>query len=497
MALSLSPVGGNASVYGLDHRQMNEIIMPELHDMANNPDLLERVRDRRFDRDDPPPYRSPSSDNNNEDVDDDDDSHDNNDDNAPISFFGSIVGPIRKQIMAEIDELVNAPFTEQELRDTQRHLEAWHPAYHPGRQYESEAAWEARHMLGDPALRDFATYKSLDGRAGEQRQQVYIRHRIKQRWETLGVWNPEWGIPGRVNEEIRDKTSSWKWRWQAVHLREGLRRGERVPPLPRHNLTADASKSVAVSFITSRPSYIYSLEAEEERTRLDRLPYQKARFYNVTHVSHEQYVSKRWREGGDRDPYEKGRGFRRPGWKWKHESPSPEPVGLSNMEFTPSEIDALEAIPPPTPPPPRRSLNPCSRPHPIFGKKPEANEVSSPKLRALVPEAEVIEREDEAIPRYALRPPETPGPRRSIRIAERTRHLMDAAAQTDLVRKTTRPQKGVPRESRNSRVVTKVEAGSVSPAPKRGRGRPPKTIQSKSSRPQGIAKKRGRPRTRT
>lgn len=42
------------------------------------------------------------------------------------------------------------------------------------------------------------------------------------------------------------------------------------------------------------------------------------------------------------------------GWKWGHESTSPEPGDLTplntmDMDFTPSEVDALEAIPPPTP----------------------------------------------------------------------------------------------------------------------------------------------------
>jgi hypothetical protein len=47
------------------------------------------------------------------------------------------------------------------------------------------------------------------------------------------------------------------------------------------------------------------------------------------------------------------------GWKWRHESPSPEPEDLSGLEdlatfeLTPSEVDALEAVPPPSPPTPQ------------------------------------------------------------------------------------------------------------------------------------------------
>ena len=34
--------------------------MPDLHDMAANFELLDHVRNGRFDRDEPPPYRSPT-----------------------------------------------------------------------------------------------------------------------------------------------------------------------------------------------------------------------------------------------------------------------------------------------------------------------------------------------------------------------------------------------------------------------------------------------------
>ena len=58
-------------------------------------------------------------------------------------------------------------------------------------------------------------------------------------------------------------------------------------------------------------------------------------------------VTKRWKEKG---LWKESRGDQ-PGWKWRHESPSSEPADPNDMEFTPSEIDALEEIPPPTPRP--------------------------------------------------------------------------------------------------------------------------------------------------
>ncbi|KAK3365015.1 hypothetical protein B0T24DRAFT_723973 [Lasiosphaeria ovina] len=53
-----------------------------------------------------------------------------------------------------------------------------------------------------------------------------------------------------------------------------------------------------------------------------------------------------------------------PGWKWRHMSPSLEPEGLTplntvSMELTSSEVDTLEAVPPPTPPPEPRYYPPA------------------------------------------------------------------------------------------------------------------------------------------
>ena len=144
-----------------------------------------------------------------------------------------------------------------------------------------------------------------------------------------------------------------------MHLRERLPRGERGPPPPRHSLAADATKSATESFITSWPWYAYAVdEEEEERTRLDRIPCNKRLFYNMSDAQH---VATRSRESGGWSLYaERRRTW--PGWKWKHESPSPEPEDLSNMELTPSEIDALEAIPPPTPSLPASPSPPAPKP---------------------------------------------------------------------------------------------------------------------------------------
>lgn len=85
---------------------------------------------------------------------------------------------------------------------------------------------------------------------------------------------------------------------------------------------------------------------EEETMRQIILPF---RLWSKYSPSTE--VIRRWKERGDwRDKTP------RFGWKWRHESPSPEPEDLAqyntvdNLDLTPSEIDAIDAIPATSPP---------------------------------------------------------------------------------------------------------------------------------------------------
>ena len=79
--------------------------------------------------------------------------------------------------------------------------------------------------------------------------------------------------------------------------------------------------------------------------------------YNRYPYSAGNQVVKWWKERGDwRDEFNETTVVS--SWKWKHESPSPEPEELApvdnmkdspldaaaEMEFTPSEVDELEAI---------------------------------------------------------------------------------------------------------------------------------------------------------
>ncbi|PHH92761.1 hypothetical protein CDD83_5385 [Cordyceps sp. RAO-2017] len=203
---------------------------------------------------------------------------------------------------------------------------------------------------------DMKALTSFTGRSGRQRIKVFAWHHIKKRWQSLGIWNPDWGIPGRDPSDS-SAPSYWKFSLEhpnsrAVRLRQGVRRSEpAVLPPPRHSLGPDADRSAGEAFITSRPWYVHDpLELEEERTRIRRLPNHR---WRLDQGEADRYVAACWRETGELA----ARG--RPGrswfsWKWSRESPSPEPVDMTelDLDFTPSEVDALEGIPPPTPAPP-------------------------------------------------------------------------------------------------------------------------------------------------
>ena len=102
---------------------------------------------------------------------------------------------------------------------------------------------------------------------------------------------------------------------------------------------------------------MYKLEAMVEYERYIRISSEER--VNVQYSADKQ-VAKWWMERGAwRDDYDAERPSRTiASWKWRNESPSPEPEDLlpimqmkespmdaaSDVEFTPSEVDALEAI---------------------------------------------------------------------------------------------------------------------------------------------------------
>ena len=115
--------------------------------------------------------------------------------------------------------------------------------------------------------------------------------------------------------------------------------------LPRKNgQSTPMNPDTKEFFVTSRPWYRWALELEEEDTKLGRI----SEFAGTRRNMAETNVRARWEVTGDwKDSWHDT-----PGWKWKHESPSPEPEDPNDLDFSQSEVDALESIPPPTPPKP-------------------------------------------------------------------------------------------------------------------------------------------------
>ncbi|ERS99393.1 hypothetical protein HMPREF1624_04593 [Sporothrix schenckii ATCC 58251] len=321
--------------------------LPALQALEDRPHLRERDL-RRFEDDDPPPYESSTE-------------------------YG---------LSQEDRAMFDAPLTEAERQPVASsmqypYLAETRYALEESVQRERVNSWARCHS--NPEVRRLLCPIGSGEKISlaERRCAVISRHIIKRRWQKLGVWNPKWGIPepftdGSSSPYRKDRIGGWAWQhddtpgalWdkkdfdplrRAVELRQGLRFGEHAPVQPRSHLTASASKSQAEAFITSRPWFQLSVEMVERSKRLLRIDdWGRQRRDNSN-------IIQNWKDRGDwQDKWNAtALGRHVVGWKWRHESPSPEPDDLSGvqtmagLELTPSETDAFEKIPnaPPTPPP--------------------------------------------------------------------------------------------------------------------------------------------------
>ncbi|KAK5442649.1 hypothetical protein LTS15_010967 [Exophiala xenobiotica] len=313
--------------------------MPALQRMEDDPAFLE-YRERRFERDDPPPpYSSRST----------------TREPTPEPF---------PQIQSDIDlaDLLRQPLSDHEIDVTRYNLRSY-SAY--GRYYNEECQEQERiaRACGRRDENHVPLYRGPDliGRPGQQRMRIMIRHSIKKRWQQLGVWDPKWGdVPkewpwwNSGDGETPESRAIRRYLQKKAHENESL-----TPQAPEAKGPAEVPVDDDESLITSRPWFIWALEVAEEETRLRRNPERLETFLERpdTFFRARANVTARWKEKGWwKDSWSNnlpnGTWRHWPGWKWKHESPSPEPPDPNDMEFTPSEVDALEAIRPPTPPPP-------------------------------------------------------------------------------------------------------------------------------------------------
>ncbi|OAL34119.1 hypothetical protein AYO20_06574 [Fonsecaea nubica] len=445
------------------------------------------------------------------------------------------------QFQAEIDpeELIRKPLNDREINIMRNIL---CKRYHPGRRYEEEVVQETRRIDNEQWRRDenyVLLYHGPDlrGRAGQERSRIMRRHSIKKRWQELGVWNPKWGVApskhGWFPDKDRPESRIWEWQrqWRGTQRKfDSLPWEERTGcwPVPdeefawerairmyleREGHWSETLKLVSTEngpqydtdvvddrefLITSRPWFAWALEAAEEEVKLQRLPmpptisaYEPAR----------ANVMARWKEDGrwkdswtdnTTDRVHPGVWPHLVGWKWRNESPSPEPADPNDMEFTPSEVDALEAILPPTPPlPPRPLPQEHSR---LTGRNvfdPSSGDDSDPQPLEF---AEPLHQKTKPR-RKASRGPTTSAkvskltpPRRSLRIAGRERRLkvpdMPPEAVENLNKESVTQLPPPQSDQKVKETSTKAKTG--------GNGRSKKEHQPKSSKLQGVAKRRGR-----
>ncbi len=256
--------------------------LPALERLAGNSFLRDRALERRFDRDEPPPYVSSTE--------------DDYEDMADL-----VPGPVDSAALDELASLLDKPLDDDQRARAVDHARRQARIYSPGARYDQEVKLERERIerwmsfsankVSNQTRDYFVQYGTAqEGRAGVERINVIARRNIKRRWQKLGVWNPEWGVPGRMdNPQPNDNTWNWKWPWQhgdaaaewqtgtqpmsqnprhpitrALRLRQDMRRSEHSPVLPRSHLEEDAPASQAESFIMSRPWFVLGLEVSEE-----------------------------------------------------------------------------------------------------------------------------------------------------------------------------------------------------------------------------------------
>ena len=240
--------------------------------------------------------------------------------------------------------------------------------------------WRRQHIFKD---------QDLYGKPGVWRMDVMTRHCIKKRWKDFDIWDAMWGVPHRGNYVMKD-TANWRWKWERKQdhqprgwdetrlpgqpldveavkrrqftwpprdqerpderaIRQHLTKQDKWPHPPPTEAERHADELVdsREKFLSTRPWLAWEIDVEEEHIRLTRI---NRDGWSIA----PENVKARWKALGQW----KDNWGELPGWKWKHESPSPEPPDLDHMDFTPSEIDALDAAPLPTPPPPQTPTPP-------------------------------------------------------------------------------------------------------------------------------------------
>lgn len=322
-------------LYGPERQPLNleRDVFPILQAWCDNPRLLSRRR-ARFERDDVPSYCSSTE-------------HET-DPNGYDLYIDDIVAKLA------------APLSDDELDIVGREAVG---AYATGRRLQVEFNHE---MDGLSALainyKDMELSDRLQNRVTLPRLPILVGSALRRRWESLGVWNPAWpalhldwadvpvdSLPWHRPSWHDNNQLTWAWEeeegdranedrthpaWRAALARAGMRRGDlSVPPV------YNPSEGDKAAFITSRPWFQYSLSVLEEVERIYRLsPRELRRAFSAGLLEEggrgaDGTIYGLWHDNGLwKSGWDAMGPVVLPGWKWPHESPSPEPEDYRQFE---------------------------------------------------------------------------------------------------------------------------------------------------------------------
>lgn len=152
-----------------DAVQAQAVHTPEQLTAAGD-DLRDQLLDRRFNQDEPPPYTSSTESEGEEEI------------------LRSVLGVGTSSILTRFAADLDRPLSEDDRYNIARRAQGVHNLYGAGRAYVRELALERnRDENFFSGCTKWQVKDWFRGERGQQRQSIIARHRIKQRWQRLGV----------------------------------------------------------------------------------------------------------------------------------------------------------------------------------------------------------------------------------------------------------------------------------------------------------------------
>ncbi|KAL5629048.1 hypothetical protein BROUX41_002439 [Berkeleyomyces rouxiae] len=193
-------------------------------------------------------------------------------------------------------EVIDAPLTLDEWVSVSDRIR-----YSPGLRYYEEAKYE-RARISHWLHSDEATHRTkgtfLGTRMGSIGLDIVIRHFIRTRWESLGLWDPTWGCPGGPERSYANDPTFWFWPWDKharlrgtqtgggsqpndmedyfdrdaiaamINLRLEQRRGEPIFYELKEHTTKHSSLGERMEYLISRPWMHFNMDRISEEVRI-------------------------------------------------------------------------------------------------------------------------------------------------------------------------------------------------------------------------------------